>query len=89
MKKVIIAAMVENGLIMDSTTICEVKFSRKTCNDHTLGAIYLALVFDENSEEYSVCEIFFNCEDLTADFGGNPLFESDDGHEALDFFNKE
>ena len=88
MKNVILAALKNEGLVIDSSAILEVKFMRKTCSDHTLGAVYLVLVHDEDEEIYQVCEVFMNCEDLTADFGGCPLFESEDYTEAGSAFNE-
>lgn len=88
MKSVILAALRNEGLVIDSEALLDVKFMRKTCSDHVLGAVYLALVHDEDEELYQVCEIFMNCEDLTADFGGCPLLETEDYTEANSAFNE-
>lgn len=88
MESVIIEALRNEGLVIDSDNFLEVKFMRKTCSDHTLGAVYLAVIYDEDEETYQVCDIFLNCEDLTADFGGSPLLETEDYQKAMDAFNE-
>lgn len=75
MKNVILAALQNEGLLIDSDDIIEVKFARQTCNDHNLGAIYYAITYDDNEDNYNVVSIFLDCETLTADFGGAPHFE--------------
>ena len=74
MKNVLIAALENEGVLVDSEDICKVEFARQTCNDNKLGAIYHAIVYDDNEGNYSVVSIFLDCETLTADFGGCPHF---------------
>ena len=75
MRNVIIAALENEGLMIDSDDIIDVKFARQTCNDNKLGAIYHAIAYDDNEGQYTVVSIFLDCETMTADFGGCPHFE--------------
>ncbi|AIX12258.1 hypothetical protein ACQ46_gp166 [Citrobacter phage Moon] len=87
MKNVIIAALENEGLIICHNDIKAVKFVRKTCNDNVLGAIYHAIVYDDNEDIFNVVSIFMNCEDLTADFGGSAHFEGS-YDECVEYFNE-
>lgn len=86
MKSVIISALENEGLMVDFGDIKDVKFVRQT-SSATLGAIYHAIVYDDNEDIFNVCSIFLNCETLTADFGGCPLFEGT-YDECVEYFNE-
>lgn len=86
MISVIVAALENEGLLVNPSDIKDIKFVRQTSST-THGAIYHAIVYDDNEDIFSVCNIFLNYETLGADFGGCPMFEGT-YDECVEYFNE-